>query len=63
MEKEIAMTGLGRLRARSDRGSGRRELTQFQMGIGLVVGIAGAIIGTVGFLIVLAIIIGLADGH
>jgi len=41
----------------------RKELTKFQMGIGLVIGIVGAIVGTVVGLIVLAIIIGLATGH
>jgi hypothetical protein len=61
------MMGPRRLRTRSgtrsEGASGPRKLSQLQMGIGLLLGIAGAIIGTVVFLIVVAIIVGLADGH
>jgi hypothetical protein len=39
------------------------ELTQHQMAAMLVVGLVGAVVGTVVFLILLTIVIGLADGH
>lgn len=44
-------------------GRERRELTQAQMMIGLVLAIVGAVVGTVVGLILLTIIIGLAGGH
>ena len=40
-----------------------RDLTQGQMALMLVFGIVGAIVATCAGLIVLAIIVGLADGH
>ena len=40
-----------------------RELTQPQMAAMLVVGLVGAVVGTVVFLILVTIVIGLADGH
>jgi hypothetical protein len=40
-----------------------RELTQGQMALMLVFGIVGAIVATCAGLIVLAIFVGLADGH
>ena len=53
---------LGRIKMRGRRRGGG-ELTQGQMALMLVLGIVGAIVATCAGVIVLAIIVGLADGH